>query len=482
MIARVDDLSLCSPCNAISWTWNTSPHDSNPSIHLLLRKLLKSPHFCASIEHLTFSGDPGTIERIDERDIKAVENLLHQAQFPLAPLWIDALNLGNINVFVALILSQLSNLQTLHLDEDFFANSQFLGLLFQLALSPNRSSVRPVSSFSCLHNVSLFTPKPVAGMKRSSTIASIDTDQMMSLLYLPFIQSIEAVIIPRKRVSLPKTNPPCASKLQSLKLPLCELDLDGLTMFLSLTPNLETIYYDRLCDLDPREPDKGPSRVYSLTKLERALVIVRGTLKHLSLPISYYASTAMMPDYPDETCRVTSSPFSFQQFQKLEYLEIPFVVLFGYHQTSMASYRPQSLLPSSLRYLFLGDDLANCVDYEWEAPACLARLRELIPNCMGPDKILSALKCLTLRVRKGFHEDWDESHQDELRFICTSAGLSCSISKKINTFLKEEIRNLGETSLRLDTSTYDQMIWWKWNRAFTQKKCGLDTIRYLIET
>lgn len=124
---RVDDLSLRSPCNAISWTWNTSTHEptsSNPSIHLLLRKLLNSPHLCASIEHLTFSGDPGTIEGIDEGDIKEVENLLHQAQFPLAPL--NALNLGNINVFVALILSQLSNLQTLHLDEDFFANSQFL--------------------------------------------------------------------------------------------------------------------------------------------------------------------------------------------------------------------------------------------------------------------------------------------------------------------------------------------------------------------
>ena len=122
----------------------------------------------------------------------------------------------------------------------------------------------------------------------------------------------------------------------------------------------------------------------------------------------------MDPDYPNETCCVISSPFSFQQFQKLEYLEISFVVIFGYHQTSMASYSPHNLLPSSLRHLFLRDDLANCVDYEWEAPACLARLGELIPNCVGPDKLLPALKYLTLRVRNSFHEDWDESHQDEL--------------------------------------------------------------------
>lgn len=127
---RVDDLSLCSPCNAISWTWNTSPHEptsSNPSIHLLLRKLLKSPHLCASIEHLTFSGDPGTIEGIDERDIKAVENLLHQAQFPLAPIWIDALNLGT-STYLLLLFCRNSPISKY---EDFFANSQFLGLLFQ---------------------------------------------------------------------------------------------------------------------------------------------------------------------------------------------------------------------------------------------------------------------------------------------------------------------------------------------------------------
>lgn len=94
-------------------------------------------------------------------EIKAGEDLVRGAQFPLAPLWIDALSLGNINVLVALVLSQLPNLQTLHLDQDFFANSQFLGLLFQHALSPKQSSSWPVSNFSCLHNISLFTRERV---------------------------------------------------------------------------------------------------------------------------------------------------------------------------------------------------------------------------------------------------------------------------------------------------------------------------------
>lgn len=205
------------------------------------------------------------------------------------------------------------------------STSQFLGLLFQHALSPVQSS-RPVSTFSCLRNISLFTPGPVVGRKRSATRASIDTDQMTSLFSLPTIQSIEAVVLSRKRVSLSKSYPPRAFKLQSLKLPRCELDLDGLTMLQSFAPNLETLCYDRRCDLDPRELDKGLSRVYELSKLGRALIHLQGTLKHLSLPISYYTCTAMEPDWPNETCCVVSCPFSFIQFQKLEYLEIPFVI------------------------------------------------------------------------------------------------------------------------------------------------------------
>ena len=156
----IGDFSLCSPCNAIGWTWNTlpqKPSSGSPSIHSLLRKLLENPHLCASIKHLSFSGDPGTIEPINEREIKVVEDLVHGAQFPLAPLWIDALNLGNINIFVALILPQLPNLQTLHLDQDFFASSQFLGLLFQHALSSIQSSSRPATISrayfrQCAHN------------------------------------------------------------------------------------------------------------------------------------------------------------------------------------------------------------------------------------------------------------------------------------------------------------------------------------------
>lgn len=100
----------------------------------------------------------------------------------------------------------------------------------------------------------------------------------------------------------------------------------------------------------------------------------------------------------------------------------------------MTSYNIYEILPCPVRHLFLWDDLANCVDYEWEAPACLSSLKELIAACVDPDEMLSALKSLTLRVRNGCQRDWDERQQDELRSMCTSAGLSCIISKKIYPF------------------------------------------------
>lgn len=76
--------------------------------------------------------------------MKALQDMILEMELPMAPLWMEALELGTINVFVALILSQLINLQTLHLDVDFFMGTkrynQIMGalaasLLFLLSLT-----------------------------------------------------------------------------------------------------------------------------------------------------------------------------------------------------------------------------------------------------------------------------------------------------------------------------------------------------------
>ncbi len=153
----VNEVALFLPSfKTINWTWGSPASNapsSDPPVHRLLLMLLANPDLAALVKHLSFSGSCGirnedaTPKQLSERDMKAVQDMILETQLPMERLWMKALELGTINVFVALILSQLVNLQTLHLDAVFFMDTQFLGLLFKHALLSNQGSARSVSTF-----------------------------------------------------------------------------------------------------------------------------------------------------------------------------------------------------------------------------------------------------------------------------------------------------------------------------------------------
>ena len=84
--------------------------------------LLANPDLAALVKHLGFSGryavrgqDATTIQ-LNKRNMKAVQDIIFESQLSMEPVWMKAVELGTINVFVALLLLQLVNLQALHLD------------------------------------------------------------------------------------------------------------------------------------------------------------------------------------------------------------------------------------------------------------------------------------------------------------------------------------------------------------------------------
>lgn len=77
------------------------------------------------------TGATNTLE--DEELIKTAKDVVYTAESPEPLLWIYALEMANIDVFVALILSQFRQLQTLHLDVDFITDNRFIVLLFKHA-------------------------------------------------------------------------------------------------------------------------------------------------------------------------------------------------------------------------------------------------------------------------------------------------------------------------------------------------------------
>lgn len=436
-IKQVHDIALFPDSfDTINWTWAPIQKalSSDPPISQLLLMLLENPDLGARIKHLSFSGefalrnqDAAPI-RLSEREMKTVQDMIHEAQFPMASMWIKDLELGTINVFVALVLSQLVGLQTLHLDADFMTDTQFLGLLFKHALLPDHDSARRVSTFPALRNVkfALTTRCEHEGMRDG---VALDRDQFKILLYLSAIEMIEAVIFQQRTFNWPTPIPPIASNLKILNLPNCELDENGLRRILSATPNLEILTYNRWCDIDPPwELCSGLAANYDLDKLDMALTKVKATLRRLSLSIYFFAGTALDLDEPDDTFGIINDPWPYKKYEKLEYLEISFVILFGYHQTCTPVQRMNDLLPRSIRHLCLSDDMAHYLNYEWDAQACLERLRELIS---GRHRLLPHLGTITLRLRYSSESQWDESAQGELKALCTGANLACTIDKVV---------------------------------------------------
>ncbi|MCJ1347110.1 hypothetical protein MMC31_005331 [Peltigera leucophlebia] len=388
----------------LTWTMELT---GNTQIHFFVQSLLKNSHLCALVKHFSCVGEPnmevlyadrspgtfweeGVTKTLEDGKlvIKAKE-VLFLENLPQPLWWIDALEMGNVNTFVALLLSQVLQLRTLHLDAHFITDNELIGLLFKHVLSPKNQNfpLRGLSTaLADLHHVEIMAPLPEEP--------------------LPTEGFVDAA----------HDNPPCASYLRTLNLPNCEVDEEGLERVLAVTPKLERLSYHRLSYIDSAEGYQTPH--LDLTRPGKALVQVRATLRHLSLSILF----STWDD--DEYYGTNGPPFLFKSFDKLEYLEIPFVILFGKYPGPFSGL--ENLLPQFLRHLCLRDDMATSTYYEWKATVCLAMITQLLAY---RDRLAPCLESITLRLRESEESEWDEIQQDELRRLCCAAGLGCSISK-----------------------------------------------------
>ena len=423
----------------LTWTMELT---GNTKIHFFVRSLLENRCLTALVKHFCCIGEtnmevryakqwPGTFweEGItktleDDKLIMKAKEVLYSAEFPEPLSWIDALEMGNVDVFVALILLQLPQLQTLHLDADFVTDNEFIGLLFKHVLSSNNQSSSPccLSTFADLHHVRIISPLPEQELPSE---ASVDAAQVKSLFYFPAIETLDLFVLNHRAIfSWPKDNPPCASHLRTLNLPDCEVDEEGLKRVLAVTPKLERLSYHRLSNIYPARGFR--TQYLNLIILGEALVQVQTTLRHLSLSIFFYTDFAQDED-DDPHHGTIGPPFSFESFDKLVYLEIPFVILFGQYPGRFPGL--ENPLPQFLRHLCLRDDMTTSTYYKWTASVCLAKIRQLLAH---RDRLAPCLESITLRLRESKESEWDEGQQDELRRLCSVAGLNCSISKVLS--------------------------------------------------
>ena len=101
----VQKLALPPSSETIDWTWCSPTQNrppSHPPIHRLLLQLLANPGLAASVKHLSFTGEfaiptqaPAPI-KLNKCDMKALQDMILEMELPMAPLWMEALEMGTI--------------------------------------------------------------------------------------------------------------------------------------------------------------------------------------------------------------------------------------------------------------------------------------------------------------------------------------------------------------------------------------------------
>lgn len=109
-----------------------------------------------SIKSLGFTGrvksvyhrTPGTLWNADSEpeltasEFDAMRHPVRATELPEEELWFSVLEKGDVNAFVALLPSQLTELQRLHLSPDCCRENEFLHLLLRVAICPHDRSAK----------------------------------------------------------------------------------------------------------------------------------------------------------------------------------------------------------------------------------------------------------------------------------------------------------------------------------------------------
>jgi hypothetical protein len=251
--------------------------------------------------------------------------------------WSDALEVGNLDSWIALLLSQLGRLQFVTLNAPLLHHSTYLAKTFNY--------LARTGQFECLQRVSF--GENLQGYEMAGLC--IPNELVTPLLGLPSLQELELTLTdPMVKTWELDVNSPSAT-LRTLRLYRSHItgnDVDGL---ISLAPGLRELHCGFL--RDEREIDMAEKIDYHM--LHQALRRVSETLEMLTVDVCWN----------DKNCAVFGVDFgilgplpmpSLSGFHALKRLEIPLELLLGKRPWNTRIVA--DALPSNLQSLTLKDE------------------------------------------------------------------------------------------------------------------------------
>lgn len=268
----------------------------------------------------------------DEDGMPEFVSFIEKTGLSYADIWVEKLREGNLNAFVALLLSKLPNLARFrtgyatvlpYLEQEKWervkpqtkGENQFLGKIFQSAVYD--TSNHGISRFEHLEEISF--PGPMDTDPGRNPDFSNPKD-MIALLSLPSMRSISGWCL--NPSSLPFTWPtesPALTQLTSLSLSF--VNIDFLAQILEKAPSLKSLSWEwkYIPGVDPLNTD-----TIDLDRFIEALKPVQDTLEDLTIKCTHNVA---WDDFDPPNIEVRGSLNGLESFINIKRFKAPFILL-----------------------------------------------------------------------------------------------------------------------------------------------------------
>jgi hypothetical protein len=429
-----------------------------PAIPALFRSIHEHRDLARYVKHVTFGAnfdeytrstdfrvDLPYLSKVPEHEFECALSAIGNVGFPTqaAAEWAEGLLLGSPTEWMALLLSQLQDIESLEIEHGIVMVDWYISKI--LAPGSYGSGQGVTCRFNSLKEVTL-SPNRDWTWHQQWYLAPIKF--LIGLFTLPSMDKIDMILpepdridkISLKRISM-------SFSLRKLVFRHSEVGFRSLGRILRATPHLEALQYDFVQNMD--QIAYSFSRIAPWAELNRVLQAVKQSLKTLRVSTDWYWTDDEKDGgwvWPDDSWKQRGRLGSLQEFEQLHTVDIPIHVLLGWNPEHAPKLR--DVLPRNLRELCLRDDLIEWDTYQWMFSQYRGlprydRVRfkgvtdpEPIMNCLEDyldpkSRHGSKLSSISLYQKKGCQWSWKAQHLESFRSMCEKAGITGKILMRI---------------------------------------------------
>lgn len=349
---------------SIQLKWQPDRPQWQPQPHLItsvLRSLLRRPQLAMYIREISLIGshfhssftNVGPLKiSVSEDDLDRPREFVMKTAVAYRSLWLEGLQDGLMDAFVAVLLSQPLRLTSLSVEGPFLCDTHFIGLVFRtIILDPNPVDYGLRLDLRQLETVTLQTTCDHFRLRNNAR----NTADLLPIFYLPSIRHFSASIDNPITFTWPASSPPAPSRLHSLILKRIREPFLG--QLLSVTDHVQSLHWQWYY-FEEAYDEQFNTRTLDLTQITKSLSRVQETL------IDLVVSALNINDPDPLPLTIRGSVKGLAAFKKLKKLTLPFTFLVETWSVDLTK-RIDGCLPPNLESLTITDDLFSNVECEW---------------------------------------------------------------------------------------------------------------------